>query len=419
MNTQQLYEDNDSEDFIEFSQKQIDFLLNSGAFINIASGAVRSGKTHICNLRWLDYIATAPKGDLLMVGKTTRTLERNVLKPENGIFDLVGEGTYHYNSSAGELIINGRKIYCVGANDEKAENKIRGMTLVGAYCDEVTLYPESFIQQLIQRHSKSMKKSKMFWNCNPDNPFHYIKNQYIDDMDKADIVKSWNFLMTDNPYLTAFNPEYINMARKWKGVFYKRNFLGEWALADGLVYENFNDDCIVNELPDKFDKIYIGGDHGVNHPTTYVMAGLCGDKLYIIKEYKKSNLRNTQLVADLVEFIGHYSIKGMTIDSAAASFILDVKKAGIHLTECDKSIEDGIASIGTLIAENKLFIYKGCAETIKEFKSYSWDAKKSQSSGKDVVVKLNDDLLDALRYLVNTFVKGKATPRIFNRNLLF
>lgn len=408
----------DTEDYIDFSPKQIDFLLNSDAFINICSGAVRSGKSHICNLRWLEYITSAPKGDLLMVGKTIRTLERNVLKAENGIFDLIGEGNYHYNSSTGELTINGRNIYCVGANDEKSENKIRGMTLVGAYCDEVTLYPESFIQQLIQRHSKSMKRSKMFWSTNPDSPYHFIKTDYIDDMDKRDIVKTWNFLMTDNPFLVKFNAAYIEMAKKWKGVYYKRNFLGEFALAEGLVYENFSDDCIVDELPDKFDKIFIGGDHGVNHPTTYVMIGLCGDKVYLIKEYKKSGLRNTQLTADLVEFIGNTQVNGMTIDSAAASFILDVKKAGIHLTECDKSVEDGIARIGTLIAENRFFVHRRCVNAIKEFYSYSWDSKKSQNSGKDVVVKLNDDILDALRYACTTFLL-KQRPKPLNRNVLF
>lgn len=41
---------------------------------------------------------------------------------------------------------------------------------------------------------------------------------------------------------------------------------------------------------------------------------------------------------------------------------------------------------------------------IKEFYTYSWDDKKSISQGKDVVIKLNDDCCDALRYACKTFL---------------
>jgi len=58
----------------ELSKKQLHFLLTSDARINIADGAIRSGKTFVFNLRWLDYIVNGPRGILLMAGKTIRTL---------------------------------------------------------------------------------------------------------------------------------------------------------------------------------------------------------------------------------------------------------------------------------------------------------------------------------------------------------
>lgn len=66
-----------------------------------------------------------------MAGKTLSTLEQNVLKSKNGLFDLLGQGNYKYNSTSGILEVANRRIYCKGANDEQAENKIRGMTLAG------------------------------------------------------------------------------------------------------------------------------------------------------------------------------------------------------------------------------------------------------------------------------------------------
>ena len=387
----------------ELSKKQLHFLLSSDARINIADGAIRSGKTFVFNLRWLDYIVNGPKGTLLMAGKTIRTLERNVLKAENGLFDLVGEGNYKYNGSTGELEIADRKIICIGASDERSENKIRGMTLAGALCDEVTLFPKSFIEQLIGRCS--VAGSMLFWNCNPDSPYHFIKQEYLENPNMKPLIKHWRFLMYDNPYLVKTNPEYIKQAETtYTGVFYKRNVLGQWALAEGIVYDNFTDECIVEELPEEFDEIYVGVDHGVTHPATFIMIGVKDREVYVIKEFCQSNRTNSELADEFINFIDGYSVDGITVDSAAASLILEFNKRGIYTTDCNKEVVDGITLVTQLIGENRLFVHKSCKNLIKEFYTYSWDDKKSISQGKDVVIKLNDDCCDALRYACKTFL---------------
>lgn len=387
----------------ELSKKQLHFLLSSDARINIADGAIRSGKTFVFNLRWLDYIVNGPKGTLLMAGKTIRTLERNVLKAENGLFDLLGEGNYKYNGSTGELIICGRKIICIGASDERSENKIRGMTLAGALCDEVTLFPKSFIEQLIGRCS--VAGSMLFWNCNPDSPYHFIKQEYLENTNMKPLIKHWRFLMYDNPYLVRTNPEYIKQAETtYTGVFYKRNVLGEWALAEGIVYDNFTDECIVEDLPKEFDEIYVGVDHGVTHPTTFIMIGVKDREVYVIKEFCQSNRTNSELADEFINFIDGYSVGGITVDSAAASLILEFNKRGIYTNDCNKEVVDGITLLSQLIGENRLFVHRNCKNLIKEFYTYSWDDKKSITQGKDVVIKLNDDCCDALRYACKTFL---------------
>lgn len=387
----------------ELSKKQLHFLLTSDARINIADGAIRSGKTFVFNLRWLDYIVNGPKGTLLMAGKTIRTLERNVLKAENGLFDLLGEENYKYNGSTGELVIGDRKIICIGASDERSENKIRGMTLAGALCDEVTLFPKSFIEQLIGRCS--VAGSQLFWNCNPDSPYHYIKHEYLDNPKMKPLIKHWRFLMKDNPFLVKTNPEYIKQAETtYTGAFYKRNVLGEWALAEGLVYPAFNETHIVDNLPEEYDEIYVGVDHGVVHPATFIMIGVKDREVYVIKEYYESNKTNSELAEDFIDFIDGYNINGITVDSAAKSLILEFNKYDIYTTDCNKEVVDGITFISQLIGEKKLFVHRSCENLIKEFYTYSWDDKKSQSQGKDVVVKLSDDALDALRYVCRTFL---------------
>ena len=122
--------------------KQLDSILDSTARINIWQGSVSSGKTISSLLRWIEFCQNGAKGNLLMIGKTERTLKRNVIDVLSDILD--GSGSFITRTGSGEIQIGNRTIYIVGANDERAEAKIRGLTLAGAYGDEVTLWSESF-----------------------------------------------------------------------------------------------------------------------------------------------------------------------------------------------------------------------------------------------------------------------------------
>lgn len=223
--------------------------------------------------------------------------------------------------------------------------------------------------------------------------------------------------MEDNPYLTQINPDYIkNASKKWHGVFYKRNVLSEWALADGLIYPHFSDEHIINTLPDSFDKIFVGVDYGTTHPTVFLLIGVKDNIIYVMKEYYAKGRLNSQLASDFVNFIDGYNINGITVDSAAASFIQELRSKNIHVKDCVKDVQDGISKVSSLLGENKILIYKDCKNTIKEFYTYSWDTKKSESNGKDVVIKLNDDCMDTLRYVIMTFLNKKAIEGV-NRNI--
>ena len=110
------------------SVKQRSALRDSNAFINIADGAIRSGKTHTWMLRFARYCAEGPPGDMGIFGKTERTIKRNVVSP---IQTMLPKRAVRFNQGAGELHVFGRKCYLFGANDEKAYEKVTGSTLAG------------------------------------------------------------------------------------------------------------------------------------------------------------------------------------------------------------------------------------------------------------------------------------------------
>ena len=67
----------------EFGRTAINFLENSNAWINIAHGSVRSGKTIACNARWLTFLAESNSHEFLISGKTSKSLKRNVINKQD------------------------------------------------------------------------------------------------------------------------------------------------------------------------------------------------------------------------------------------------------------------------------------------------------------------------------------------------
>ena len=156
--------------------KQQDFFLNEDSRINILTGSVRSGKTYVSLLKWAIFVGNMPKEcEFLMCGKTLTSLKRNCL----GLLqDLVGDNfKYSLSSKTGKLF--GRTVWLEGANDDRAESKIRGMTLAGAYVDELTQIPEDFYRMLLSR--LSVKNAKLYATTNPDAPNHWVKLDIIEN----------------------------------------------------------------------------------------------------------------------------------------------------------------------------------------------------------------------------------------------
>ena len=136
----------------------------------------------------------------------------------------------------------GRRVF--DTNDERAEQKIRGASFVGAYCDEITLYPESFWIMLLSRLRSP--GARLYGTTNPDGPFHWLKVNYLDK--GLAHLKKWDFTLDDNPYL---DPEYVKaLKQEYTGLWYKRFIEGLWCIAQGAVYDMWDESKhVINELP--------------------------------------------------------------------------------------------------------------------------------------------------------------------------
>jgi len=395
-----------------FGKKSIDFIftpLESDARINILEGSVRSSKTVTMIPKWLNYIKNGPKGLLLMTGVSKDTIYDNVLID---LFDTTGSGAYTYNRQTGDLIIYGRKIKVVGAKDEGSEKYIRGKTLAGAYCDELSLMPESFFKQLLNR--LSVKGAKLYATTNPDSPMHYLNKEYITDETKikSGMVNIIHFELDDNPNLDDDYKTFIRNA--YTGLWYKRMILGLWVMAEGAIYDMWTNENIYEKIQvgvESTCRRFISIDYGTTNPMVFLDIYDDGVNVWVKNEYyfdsRKSNTQKTdsQYADDLIKFIGDEYPETIILDPSAASFKAELRQRGLRITDADNGVNDGIRMVASLLAQRKLKVNKACNNLIEEIQGYVWD-DKAIKRGEEKPLKTKDHACDAMRYFVKTKIKA-------------
>jgi PBSX family phage terminase large subunit len=391
------------------SEKQIFSLKDSNAKINIWQGSVRSGKTYISLWRFLDELINGPPGEYAMISRTYDSFKRNIL-PQ--LIRMIGADARYYAGKR-EMNIWGKKIFIIGADDERSESKIRGSTFSGAYVDEATIIPESVFKMLISRCA--MGGARIFATTNPDSPFHWFKTSYLED--NAD-VKTWKFTLDDNPELQEDEKQYLR--RQYKGIWYQRFIEGLWVQAEGAVYDHFATEIhTINHAPGMAQYYIVGVDYGTTNPCAFTLVGInknkfpnvwVEDEYYFSSKVSQRQKTDSEYAADLIKFIKDKPVKQIYIDPSAASFKLELSRQGVeNLCDAQNEVIDGIRFVSKYIDNGTLKICRNCTNLIKEFQSYVWDSK-SAKTGIDKPLKESDHALDSLRYAIYThFYSGDAS----------
>lgn len=391
-----------------FTEKQKEFISDwkHGRLkrINILEGSVRSGKTFSSLVMWALWLATRPvDGKYLMVGRTLTTLKRNCLEPLQG---LLGEDNMHMSIPAKRAEIFGRNVDLEGAANALSENKIRGVTLSGAYVDEMTLVPEDFFTMLLSR--LSTEGAKLFGTTNPDSPRHWLKVNFL-DKPGLDIYRT-KFLLDDN---TTLPKDYIeNLKREYTGVFYRRFILGDWVAAEGAIYPMFDlSKHVSDKVPDKMHNHWIGCDYGHTNPTAFLRLAVGDDgRIWVLDEYyhmadKTGAKSPKQYARDMRKFAQQGPPPdSVVIDPAAEGFILQLKEDApeLRVKRADNAVLEGIQLVSSAFDAGVLMIHPRCKHLIDEIQGYAWDPK-AQERGEDKPVKTNDHACDALRYALMAY----------------
>lgn len=380
----------------------------------IADGAIRSGKTLSMSLSYVLWaMSTFNQQNFGMAGKTISSFRRNVLFWLKLMLKSRGYTVADHRSDNLLIISRGDTVnyfYIFGGKDERSQDLIQGITLAGMFFDEVALMPESFVNQATGRCS--VDGSKFWFNCNPGNPRHWFKVNWIDKCEEKNILYI-HFTMDDNLSLSEkIKERYRNM---YVGVFFKRYILGLWCVAEGLVYSMFDEDKHIAHEHMKGAKEYIiSVDYGTVNPFSAGLWAFDGMRAQREQEIYYDSRETGERVDDeayykkLCDMIGDRQIEYIIVDPSAASFIEVIKKYGKYIVKgANNDVLDGIRVVTSLLNKGLIKIHENCKNSINEFGLYCWD----EESGEDAVIKENDHAMDDIRYFCYTFLRQRLRWR--------
>ncbi|MEU3917103.1 PBSX family phage terminase large subunit [Streptomyces sp. NPDC029004] len=395
-------------DRLPLSRKQLHSVGRATARINLWHGSVRSGKTIASLLAFVIAVATAgPSGLVIICGRSLQTIERNVFEPlqDAALFGPLARHVHHTRGATTATIL-GRTVHLIGAADTRAEGRLRGLTAQLVYVDEATLVPEGFWTQLLAR--LSVPAARLFATTNPDSPRHWLKVGYLDRARELNL-RAWHFKLADNPSLS---PEYVaDLAAEYVGLWRKRMIDGAWVVAEGAIYDMWAEErYVVTKLPD-MRRYWVGCDYGTTNPFSAILLGEgADDRLYVAAEWRHDSRAAHRSMTD-----AQYSravrawLEGLDIvpewtfiDPSAASFSTQLWQDGHPgLARATNDVADGIRSVSSLLAADRLLVHESCEGLLGELPGYSWDSKATER-GEDAPLKVDDHSADALRYVVHS-----------------
>ena len=382
----------------------------------ICDGAVRSGKTtcmSISFVAWAFYYFNDT--NFALCGKTIASLKRNIV---TGLLPELRRAGFSCNEKLSQNLIEisfgkrTNRFYLFGGKDESSASLIQGMTLGGVLLDEVALMPRSFTEQALARCS--LKNSRFWFNCNPENPMHWFFEEWIKKAEDKNCLYL-HFLMKDNPSLS--DSVIRRYEKLYSGAFYERFVLGKWVAVDGLVYPEVANGKYV-ELPpaSTFEKYYVSCDYGTVNPTSFGLWGLHENVWFRVSEYYySSKLKGRQKTdeeyySDLLSFTDGLTIEAVIVDPSAASFIECIRRHGkFSVIPAKNDVTDGIRKVQGAFRDGKIIISPRCKETLREFSLYRWD----EGAAKDTPRKENDHSMDEVRYFVSTILTKKDDDGFF------
>ena len=432
-----------------FSQKHIDYIVHAlDNVMNVAEGAVRSGKTiDHCIIAQM-YLETCKDKVHLASGSTLANAKLNIGYCNGYGLECLFKGRCHWGKFRENEALyidtkTGEKIVIfAGGGKADSYKKILGNSYGLWIATEINEHYDtddaqtSFIKVAFDRQIASDKMLTL-WDLNPSYPKHPIYVNYIDKWQEKGLVGGYqyqHFTIDDNLSVTEERKRQIESKYEVGSVWWKRNIKGMRVTAEGLIYPQF---CNHQELfiKDKaideegnlkqFMIITIGIDYGANKSSTAFKAtGITPyfKEVWTLDEEKIEGINAPEQIYEKFEAFykrviqnykvvhyafGDYGSLGQVITLGINRY-LKQKNIPLQIKDCIKGkITDRIQLDCQLFATGKRFILRKCKYMIESYSEAIWDKNHPDERLDDGTFDV--DSLDAHEYSIFPFYDKLVT----------
>lgn len=393
----------------------------------VAEGAIRSGKTIDHCIIAAAYLEQTPDKYHLASGSTIGNAKLNIgvcngFGLENLFRGRCRWGKYRDNEALFIQTQTGEKIVIfVGGAKADAYKRILGNSYGLWIATEINEHYDStdsrisFVKVASGRQIAAQRPFTL-WDLNPCNPKARIYEDYIDKYRRDGLAGGYlyqHFTIHDNATITPERIAEIESRYDPDTVWYRRDILGERAVAEGLVYQLFADQpgrFVIDESP-RISRAVIGVDFGGGTSAhAFACVGFIGNRVVVLDDYRETEALNpVKLQQDFVDFVRRCQMRWLVTDawcdSAEQTLINGLRGAAAqaHLpinigNALKRPINDRIRALCILMGSNRFSIYQGCRNTIDALKTAVWDNKQTTQDVRLDNGSTNIDNLDALEY---------------------
>lgn len=353
-------------------------------------GGAGSGKSVFITQRIILRCLREEGHRILVARKVASTLRNSVYRLFKDIIYGWGLGNLFTFSDTYMNIrcFNGSEIIFLGLDNVEKMKSIAGLTSI--WIEEATELSETDFDQLdLRLRGRTPLHKEIVLTFNPIHETHWIKKRFYDSV--SDEVFRLTTTYKDNKFL---DEKYIKVLESLKDndpVYYAVYCLAQWGSTGNKVWTNYKVEDFSLKDSD-YERVYIGLDFGYNDPSALVKIGVKDGELYIMREFYKTHLTNTQLIQHLQE----YKRYRITADCAEPDRIKEFYQDGFNISPCKKN-KGSVKHDIDFIRGKKIHVHHSCKNFIGEISGYVYLTDKNGTPTEEPIG-VNDHLMSALRY---------------------
>lgn len=418
---------------ITFSEKQRQTIIAPYRHFEVNEGTPRSGKTTASTFRFARHLIECNDESHLIVAYNQEQAYKLIIEGDGlGLLHIFDGCCRLKNDRNGDHLEvttpkGIRRVYYKGGGKADSHKSITGLSIGSVYFCEIDLLHMNMIQECLRRTFAARDRWHIA-DLNPPSPHHPVIKEVF-DVQKA----AWqHWRIDDNPIITEERKHEIEEQLKASPFLYKRDWLGERTMPQGVIYAMFDHaKHIASKMEGAPIEMYFSGDGGQGDATTLICNIVTRDgrgfyRLYNAAMYYHSGNETgevkamSQYARELQTFVNYcertYKLTPSTIliDPACKSLREECNAIGLMTDKADnngsekigaaRGIEVGIERLQSLISDGHFFVVECANEQYlqipfyKEIELYCRD-----TNGKPV--DMYNHAMDAQRYGANYFYK--------------